>query len=463
MSVVDRTQLPPLLPSPSFAFPEVRRARLPNGLLIRTVEHRDVPVVACSLLFPVGASADPPARPGLAALTADLLDESSGGRSTLEVHRALDGIGAHCDVEIGSDATLVNLTTLARFRERGLALVADMVARPGLRDEDVARVRELRLHRLLQLRDQPGAAAERAFVKVLYGDHPYGHLAIGTEASLQQVTRDEVASFHHRQYVPSGATLIIVGDASHEEMVASAGAVFEGWQGSLSSTPQGDSSAIAPEGVPEMGGVPRGRLFVVHRPGATQSELRVGHVAVARDTPDFHPLLVLNALLGGQFVSRLNLNLREDKGFTYGVRSAFEFRRHPGPFVVQTSVQTDATTEATAEVVSEIQAIRSTRPPAEGELDLAKAGLTRGFPRGFETAEQVSRGVGQLVLYDLPDDYFSQFASDVQRVGIDDVCRAAQQHLTPERLSVVIVGDRDRLGPSLHELELGDPIELDGT
>jgi predicted Zn-dependent peptidase len=200
-------------------------------------------------------------------------------------------------------------------------------------------------------------------------------------------------------------------------------------------------------------------LAIVDRPGAAQSEIRVGQVGVARLTPDYAALLVLSMILGGQFVSRLNLNLREDKGYTYGVRSGFEFRRAPGPFVVQTAVQTGVTADAVREVLDELRAIVGTRPATAAEIDLAKAALTRGYPRSFETAGQIARGLAQITLYELPDDTLERFVPLIHGVTAGDIADAARR-LDPDRMTVAIVGDREQVAPGLAALGLGEPMPL---
>jgi predicted Zn-dependent peptidase len=199
---------------------------------------------------------------------------------------------------------------------------------------------------------------------------------------------------------------------------------------------------------------------VVPRPRAPQSELRVGHVAAPRGTPDYHALVAANMILGGQFVSRINLNLRQDKGFTYGARTSFDFRRLPGPFALQVSVHTAATGRAIEESLAEIAGLRGPRPVTREELRLGVAALTRGFARNFETAEQVARAVSQIALYDLPDDYFAQFVPAVERVTEDDITRVAARHLDPDRLTVLVVGDYDAVAGDLARLNLGDPVVL---
>jgi predicted Zn-dependent peptidase len=225
--------------------------------------------------------------------------------------------------------------------------------------------------------------------------------------------------------------------------------VFGGWTGT-SSTP-------LPEAVPLP--VPS-RLNVIPRPGAPQSELRIGHVATARNTPDYHTLVAANMVLGGQFVSRINLNLREDKGFTYGARTSFDFRRLPGPFLLQVSVQTSATAEAIHESIGEIAGIRDARPVTRDELALGVAALTRGYARNFETAEQLARAATQMALYDLPDTYFDEFVDRVERVTVDDVTRVTRQYLDPDRLTTLVVGDDAVVSRDLPKLGLGAPVVL---
>jgi predicted Zn-dependent peptidase len=450
----DRTTPPALGPERPFRFPEIHRRTLSNGLRVWSVEHRQVPLASVLVVVPAGAAADPRDRPGLAALTGDMLDEGAGDRSALEMHEALGRIGAQLDTDVGHDATVVGLTTLARFLPRGLEIVADMLMRPRFEQRDFDRVRDLRLHRLLQLRDMPPALADRAFAELLYRHHPYGHLPLGTEGSLRGITVREIAQFHNRAFVPARATAIVVGDAGHAALADAVQQAFERWTGS-----DGGAPVVDPDAFPAPP-LPAHRLVLLHRAGAAQSELRIGHVAVARRTPDYHALVVLNMVLGGQFVSRINLNLREDKGYTYGARTAFEFRRAPGPFSLQASVQADATVDALRESLSEIRGIRGDRPVTAEELAAGRAALTRGYPRSFETADQIARAAAQLALYDLPDDYFSTFVPKIMGLTAADITRAAAHHLDPTRLVAVVVGDREKLAGPLASLDLGAASEV---
>jgi predicted Zn-dependent peptidase len=452
----DRSRPPGIGAEQSFNFPEIRRSTLDNGVRIWTAEHRQVPLISVLAVLPAGASSDPPDRPGLAAITGDMLDEGCGDRSALDVHEALGRIGAQLDIDVGHDATVVGLTTLERFVDRGLELVRDMLIRPRFEQREFDRVRDLRLNRLLQLKDMPPALADRAFTQLVYRNHPYGHLPIGSEGALRSLIIRDISSFHRKAFIPSRATVIVVGHASHEFMAAAVQRAFAGW------TEDTVEPIADPETFPTPA-PPTTRVALVHRSGAAQSELRIGHVGLPRRTPDYHAALVANMILGGQFVSRINMNLREDKGYTYGARTSFEFRRAPGPFLLTASVQADATADALREALGEISAIRGERPVTKEELELGRASLTRGYPRNFETADQVARGAAQLALYELPDDYFTTFVPKVQALTEQDVIDTAARHIHPDRLLTVIVGDRDKLMPSLKALDLGEIADVSVT
>jgi predicted Zn-dependent peptidase len=443
---VDRSKLPALGAVPPFALPAITKSSLTNGLRVWTARHAVVPMTGLLLLVRRGSSADPAGLEGLAAITADMLDEGIGSLSAIDVHQELSRLGAQLDTDVGSDATLLGLTTLSRFTDRALALLADIVVSPALREDDFLRVRQQRLNRLIQLRDMPGATAERAFAKLLYGGNPYGHTPLGNEASLHAVTIDDVRAFHTHVLRPEDATLVAVGDCDHETIRSLAAQAFGGWTGG------GDAVEAAAAVLPSPP-----RLNIVPRPGAAQSELRIGHVGVARSTPDYHALVAANMVLGGQYVSRINLNLRQEKGITYGARTAFEFRRSAGPFVLSVSVDKASTALAVSESIREITEIRGARPVSAEELSVGVAALTRGYAKNFETFDQVGRAVAQLSLFDLPDTFYSEFVPRIEALTPADVSRAAERYLDPSRLTTLIVGDVDATSQEFARLELGAP------
>jgi zinc protease len=450
VTAVDRSRLPVPVADRPFHFPRIVKRALPNGLELRAVTHRSVPVAAMVLLIPGGSSVDPVDAHGLVSITAGLIDEGSRGQSALEIADRVARIGGELDLDVGMDAVVVGLTTLDRFLDTGLALVHEIVTEPNLANDDFNRIRNLRLERLRQMKDHAGAMADRAFARVLYGGHPYGHLSLGSEAALNAMTVDHTRALHAAMFTPTGATLVVAGDRPEEELLDAAASVFGSWRPVTSTMTIDRGAALAPPPA-----IPEVKLAVVSRPGAAQSELRIGHACAPRSTPDYHVLLVLNTILGGDFVSRLNLNLREQKGFTYGVRTGFNLRRGIGPFVMQTSVGTDVTSPALHEAWREIHDITTTRPATDQEVAQAFASVSKGYPRGFETAGQVARSVAQLALHRLPDSYFEEFVPKLSKVTAADVTAAAQRYLEREKMTTVIVGDLDKIAGSLPELGLG--------
>ena len=451
---IDRNVLPGVGPAPAFRLPEIRRDTLSTGARLLTVDHRGTALVSLLVLIPRGSAADPPGREGLAGLTADLLDDGSAGRSGIELHEALDRIGGHLGTEVTSDATILSITALARHAREAMALLVEIATAPRFHASEVERVRALRVNRIAQMRHAAGAVADRAYLQALYGAHPYGHPAIGTELTLPQIGADDVRAFHAAHYMPRHWTVIAAGNVGAGGLREIAGDVVD-------AIPDADvrSSARGPRTAPADPPPPSDRLVFVPRDGAVQSEIRIGHVGVARRTDDYHALMVLNMVLGGQFVSRLNLNLREDKGYTYGVRTAFDCRLGRGPFTLQASVDTAATADAITEAVREVREIRDARPVTDAELRVARAALTNGFPRNFETAGHVARAAMHVALFDLPDDEFARFVPRVTAVDVDAATAAASRHLDPDGLVAVVVGSPDDVRPSLRTLGFGEPVE----
>ena len=438
MMAVDRSRLPMSGAVRPFRFPSIARSTLDNGLDLRVVAHDAAPVVSIAAVVRGGSSADPATRFGLAAFTADLLDDGAGSLDGPGLADVFARIGAEADIEVWPDATVVSITTMARYAERALELLADLLVRPRLADEDVERVRGLRLDRLRQMRAQAATLADRAFTRAIYGGHPYGHPGIGHPAAVRATTADEIRAFHRATCTPQATSLVVAGAIAPSRAEALAEQTLGAWRAAAP-----PAAPVAAQEEPAA----RGCVLVVPRPGAPQSELRIGQVSASRLTPDYHALLLWNAVLGGQFVSRLNLNLRQAKGYTYGVRSGFDFRRRRGPFSVHTSVQTTATADAVSEVLREVTELAGARPVTAEELARAKAAVALGYPRGFETAQQVARAVAQLALHELGADHFEQFGARLNAVQLDALPAAANRHVQPHALTAVVVGDPDAVGP----------------
>jgi zinc protease len=436
-----RFELPQPGPATAVRFPDIARDELPNGLRVLSVVHSGVPVVAAALILESGSAADPPDRPGLAGLVADLSDEGAGGRDAIALADAFARMGSRAEMDIGPDVTAVSVTTLSRFLSPVLALVADIVARPHLLEPDLARVRDLRLMRLRQLGGSPSAIADRAYLDAVFPTHPYGHGSLGTSRSLTAITLEEARAFWAARFGPARSTLVVAGDAAATDVMAAAREAFAGW-----SAVPADGPRLAPGPVGE--GHRSRQVLVVDRGAAPQSEVRIGHVGPPRRVEGYHTLVTLNAVLGGQFTSRINRNLRETRGITYGARTAFDMRRLTGTFGCDTSVQGDATAVAVQEILKEMSGIQSPAGAVgSDELEAAKASLTRGYARHFETAAHLARAMAQLVTYELDRDAFDRFVPEVEAVTADDVTRAAGRFVHPDQAAVVVVGDRQHVAP----------------
>ena len=444
--IVDRF-VPPAVAAPGpVHLPAIERSVLPNGLRVWTLPHTALPVVALAVLIDSGTADDPVALPGLTAMTTDMLDEGAGGRDSIHLAEALADLGASLDVHAGPDVVSAQLWTVRRHLDSALRVMADVLTQPHLADEDLTRVRELRLSRLQQLRRSAASSAERVFGAALYGAHGYGHAGLGTSASVSRMTIDDVRAHYARHFGAARVTLIASGDVRHADLVAMAADAFGAW------LPGGGDAAA--DMAPPVRSAPR--VLFVEREGAPQSELRVGHLAVPRLVPDYHALMLLNAGLGGSFSGRLNQRLRQQLGYTYGARSEFDMDRRAGTFVCDTSVQGDKTADSVREIHALIEAVRTTRPLDGEELELARGSLTSGYARSFETPRQLGSALAQLAVYRLPDDTFDRYVPTLQQVTAAEVHAAAQQHLDPAHLVTVVVGDpqwRDSLSA------LGMPVE----
>jgi predicted Zn-dependent peptidase len=429
--MTDRFDPPRPGASMAVRFPPVTRDVLSNGLSVWSVARPSSAVVTMLLVIGRGTSDDPADRQGLASLTGDLLDEGAGDRDAIGLAEALARLGSQLEIDVGPDATTLTVTALGRLFAPSLELLADVVVRPRLESSDFARVRELRMNRLRQLSQSPGTIADRTYVSALFGAHPYGHGALGTTRSLEVMGLEDAQAFWRRHYAPAAATLIVGGDLKADAVLQAAERMFGRW----TAGPLAPQAAVVPANPPDP------RVLLVDRPGASQAELRIGHIGPPRSTDAYHALVTLNALLGGQFISRINQSLREQKGITYGARTSFGFRRVAGTFACETSVQADGTAVAVAEILNQFDEIREPGSVLPPELARAKASLTRGYVRHFETEGQLVRAAAQLATYELDDRTFDRFVPLVGAITAADIHAAAAEFVRPADASVVVVGD----------------------
>src|SRR5918993_3958269 len=421
---------------------------LPNGLtVIALPQTAGVPVVSANLLLRSGGDANPLDKPGLASFTAALLDQGTATRNALQLAEEVAQIGASLTTGTSRDATTIASSSLSRNFPAALALVADVALRPSFPAEEVERVRATRLSALIEQRANPNQVVTNVTGKVLYGPHQYGFSEIGTTESNKQLTRDDLQAFWRQHFVPGNAALVVTGAITVPELRKLTQSTFGSW-------PRG-TAAPAKLGVPATA---PSRLVIVDRPGSPQTQLRVVTFGVPRSSPDYVPVRVMNTILGGMFASRINMNLREQHGYTYGANSQFVFWRSGGPFSVGTGVRTDVTAPAVHEVMLELKKMSETRVTPE-ELTLAKDAITLQLPALFETSDRTTTSLSTLFTHGLPLNYYSNLSEQISVVDAQAVQEVAKKYLVTDKFVVVAVGDRSKIGEAL-EKELGTTAEL---
>jgi zinc protease len=439
-------KLPKPGPDPKFSLPPIEKTKLSNGMNLWMVEQRELPMVSMNMVFGTGSSNEPDGKTGVASITSQLLDDGTATRSAGDIANQLQSIGANMGSFSGWDSTNVTMQTLTKNLDKAIDIYADIVQNPAFPAKEVESLRGRLLVGLRQQKSNPNAISDVVYNKVLYGNHPYGRS--NTEASIKAITRDDLVGYYGSTYRPNNATLIVVGSFDKAAIKSQLEKAFGGWKGGeISAKDLGTAKSLEKAGI-----------YLVDRPNSAQSVVSVGQVGVDRLNPDYYSLLVMNTILGGGFTSRINMNLREDKGYTYGARSGFVFRRGAGPFSAGGDIQTAVTKEAIEEFMKELNDIRGGRPVTQKELDYNKQSLIRRYPSGFETVGAISNQLANLVTYGLPDSYFNDYISKVNAVTIEDVDRVAKKYLDPSKMAIVIVGDRKVIEPGLKEL--GYPVTL---
>lgn len=446
----DRSVPPRLGPAKLLSLPPVVTRTLPNGLRIVVVEHHELPVADFILLTGTGVEADPPGHGGLATLLTALLDEGTTSRNALQIADQEAFLGISLSTSSGWDASRISLHTPTAQMDSALALMADVVLHPSFPTPELDRLRAERLTELIQLRDRGPGIADVAYPTIIYGtEHPYGRPLLGTEASVAAITRADLDQFYRTYFRPNNSTLIVVGDVTTDDLVRRVSAAFGSWE--RADVPKAAIGAAQPAGVTA--------VYLIDKPGAAQSSVRIGSVGVARSTKDYFGLLLANTILGGSFTSRLMQNLRETKGYTYGARSRFDMRRSAGPFTASAEIVAEKTDSALIEFMKELRAIRDTVPAVE--LAKAKTYLQLQMPGSFETTGQIAGQLVPIVLYDLPLDYYSTYAQQIDRLTQADIQRVAREYIDPSRVAIVIVGDRASIEGGVRALRLGEVLVRD--
>ncbi len=442
----DRSSPPSPGPIRPFHLPAVRSGRLPNGLELRSMARSDIPLVSLALVLDAGETSVPPGREGVAVLAGDALQGGTAQRSGIELAEALERLGSGLRVSTGWDATSVTFTCMAERLDEMLSLLSEVVREPTFPPEEVDRVRQQHLAELRRRRMEPARLADDELKREVFSaKHPYHRPLLGSPESVESLDERSVMFFADERYGPRGGGIVAVGDLSPEQVAELADRHFGGWSGP-------PSPEEGPPALPERG---ERSVVVVHRPEAVQSELRIGHVGPPRGTPLEDPLRVANSVLGGAFTSRLNLRLREERGFTYGVRSRLSLRRNGGAFSIGTSVETEVTGAALREAMDVFERFAEEGPTDE-ELSQARDYLAGVFPLRMETTGQLAARLAELIVFDLPDDHHHGYRERVREVDLARAREAVRTHLDPGRAVVLIVGAADRVLPELESLRLGE-------
>ncbi len=426
-------------------FPHFERETMANGLELLVSARPAVPLVDIALMLPAGGDRNPLARSGLSALVAALVDEGSVERSGFEISAEVERLGGGLASHADWNAAQVEISLLADDLERALEIVREVATRPAFPDTELERLRNQTLTELERRRDRPALLADEAVAALLYGGSCYGHLLQGTRESLSALAREEVLAFHRATYRSAASQLVIVGDVESEAVRGLVARIF------------GDWSADAPPAAPIVSPPPETRrIVVVDRPQGAQTELRYAQVGVARTDPDRTRLGVLNTILGGKFTSRLNLNLREKRGLTYGVSSRFVDRRGPGPFLIAAAVANESVGAATAETLAELARLRD-EPVSAAELEETTSYLLGVFPYTLQTHGGILSRLSDLALYGLPNDQMERALAAIEATTADDLLTLARRHLRPESAAIVAVGPAAHLVP---QLERFGPVEV---
>ncbi|HKO96503.1 MAG TPA: pitrilysin family protein [Pyrinomonadaceae bacterium] len=457
-TAVDRSQMPKPGEGPEPKFPQFQRAKLSNGLEVIVAERHGVPVINLDLLVDAGFAADQFARPGTAALAMNMLDEGTKTKNSIEISKELASVGATLGAASNLDTSTIALSTLKSTLDKSLALFSDVILNPAFPQSDFERLQKLQIAGIQREKVQPIQMGLRVFPKLLYGaDHAYGnpYSGSGTEESVAKLTRADLLKFHETWFKPNNATLVVVGDTTLQEIQPKLEALFAGWK----------SGQVPAKNISTIPAKPKPVVYLVDKPGAIQSVILAGVLAPPKSNPDELAIQSMNTVLGGAFISRLNMNLRENKHWSYGAGSFIPAARGQRIYLIYAPVQTDKTKESVSEIVSELRGILKDKLITADELTMAKSNLTQTLPGLWETNSSVADSIGEIVQFRLNPDYYSTYAGKVKALSVANLNSAAASVVKPDSLVWVVVGDREKIEKGIRELNLGDVqvIDADGN
>ncbi|NWG28194.1 MAG: insulinase family protein [Ignavibacteriaceae bacterium] len=442
--LIDRKKRPASYGEVNFTIPSIHSFTLSNGLKIFFSEKNELPIVRVIFFVNSGSRFDPDNMKGLCNLLTMCIDEGAGNYNALQLADEFEMLGAQFSVSCDPDVSLISLQVLTENFIPALSLISDVITRPHFNDEDFRREKNKALVRLNQVKAEPDYVADVSFEYFLFGKNcPYAFPVLGTEQTIQNIQTGSVKNLYKTKFAPSNSAMIVVGSINQDSLLQQLELVFRNWN--LKSPSDQTTLNV---------GTSSRKVFIINKPDSLQTEIRVGHLSSKRNEKDFFHKQIINLVLGGQFSSRLNLNLREKHGYTYGVHSRFHYFREAGSFEVSTSVDVENTSNALREIHSEI--IKFKDGISKVELDFAKSSLTKNYPSNFETYRQIAANIFTRVLHNLPDNYFETYIEKIQSVDLEDINKITNEIFYPDELTTVLVGDGKKIFNQLNKKEFGE-------
>ena len=431
-----------------FRLPEIKKFKLSNGLDIYFVKKSNLPVIQINFLIESGSKDDPAGKKGLAHLTAALVDEGAGEYDSLQLDNEIEMLGTVFGVSADQDNTMLSMVCLAEHFTRSLELLSKVILEPHFSDSEFERERSKIISKLHQLKDNPGYVASSVFEKLVYRDTAYAYQPFGESNSLKNINNNDVKNFYSSAYSAPNSSIIVVGDIEEDELKERLEKYFGVWNNKIMNMDKVETPSLEETA-----------FYFVHKNDAPQSEIRIGHISTGRNNPEYYAKNLVNTMLGGQFTSRINLNLREDKGYTYGANSNFNYTKHLGYFKVGTSVESRFTGASVSEIIKELNLIRETI--SEKELNYVKSYLVKRYPSLFETNSKIAKNIANIIIYSLPQNYLDTYIDNIFTTQLEEVKTAAVNNILPDKLVVLAVGNRDEILPQLKEISDSEVIELD--
>lgn len=422
--------------------PPIKKTTLDNGLKLIVIEHHELPVVAFRLVLKCGSAYDPPGKAGLADLTAGLLRKGTKTRSATQIAQEIDFVGGSLGAGSGRDATYATCEVLTKHFDLGLDLLSDVVLNPTFKEDEIDRLRNQTLGGIKEKKRDPESVADEKFKEFLFGDHPYGQPAEGTEESITTIVRDDIVNFHKKHYVPNNSILAVVGDVEPEEVITKVKAKFSQWK----------AGEITPPSFAQPPAIKGHEILLVDNPELTQTYIRLGHLGIERKNPDYFAVKVMNYILGGGgFASRLVDEVRSKRGLTYDIHCSFDYNKLKGAYQIGTFTQNDSIAPAISAIIEQIRNIRA-EEVTDKELEETKSFYAGYFPLQFETPSQIATEILNVELYDLGEDYLKDYRQNINAVTKEDILMAARKYLNPDNMKLVVVGKADEVKSFLEPL-----------